>query len=117
MKTILSVCLFLLLATSAVAAGIEGAWTTKMSGPDGNQMELTFVFKMAGEKLTGVVQTQNGDTPLSNCKVEGKTFSFDVSFNDMVIKHSCVLKEDDTISMKIVDSPMGNSEMILKRKK
>lgn len=117
MRTILSVCLFLLIATSAIAAGIDGTWTTEMKGPDGGEgMTLTFVFKMDGDKLTGAVQTPNGDTPISNTKIDGKSFSFEVSFNDMVIKHECTLKDDDTISMKVVDSPMGDSEMILKRK-
>jgi len=35
----------------------------------------------------------------------------------MTIKHNCVLKEDDTIGMKIVGTLMGDSEMILKREK
>jgi len=117
MKTILSVCLFFLIATTGFAAGIDGNWVTNMSGPDGSEMAMTFVFKMDGEKLTGVVKTPNGDTPISNTKIEGKVFSFDVSFNDMTIKHNCVLKEDDTISMKVVGTPMGDSEMILKREK
>jgi hypothetical protein len=118
MKTILTVFLFLFIASSGIAAGIEGSWTTEMKGPDGGEgMTLTFVFKMEGDKLTGAVQTPNGDTPISNTKVDGKSFSFEVSFNDMSIKHECILKDDDTISMKVVGSPMGDSEMILKRKK
>jgi hypothetical protein len=117
MKTIVTVFLFLFAITSGIAAGIDGNWITKMSGPDGSEMELTFVFKMEGEKLTGLVQSPNGDVPISNTKVEGNKFSFDVSFNDMTIKHDCTLKEDDTISMKVVGTPMGDTEMILKRKK
>ena len=117
MKTILSVCLFLLIATTGFAAAIDGNWVANMKGPDGSEMKMTFVFKMDGEKLTGIVKSPNGDVPITNTKIEGKSFSFDVSFNDMTIKHNCILKEDDTISMKIVGSPMGDSEMILKREK
>jgi hypothetical protein len=117
MKTILTVFLFMFIAISGIAAGIEGTWIAKMDSPDGNSMELTFVFKMEGEKLTGAIQTPNGDMPISNTKIEGKEFSFEISFNDMIMKHKCVLKDDDTITMKTVDSPMGDSEMILKRKK
>jgi hypothetical protein len=117
MKTLLTVLLFLFIAASGIAAGIEGNWTATMKSPDGNEMELNFVFKMDGEKLTGSVVTPNGDMPISNTKIDGKEFSFDVSFNDMAIKHDCILKEDDTISMKVVGGPMGDSEMILKRKK
>jgi len=114
MKKILPVLLFLLFASSCFAAGIEGTWIGKMQGQDGD-MELTFVFKMDGAKLTGSIKTQNGDMEITNTKVDGKEFSFDVTFNDMTIKHKCVLKEDDTISLKVVGGPMGDTEMILKR--
>jgi len=117
MKKILSVFLFVLIASYGFAAEIDGNWIAIMKGSDGSEMQMTFAFKMDGEKLTGTVKTPNGDTPISNTKIEGKVFSFDVSFNDMTIKHKCTLKDDDTISMKIVDSPMGDSEMILKRSK
>jgi hypothetical protein len=114
MKKIFPVILFLLMASSVFATGIEGTWKAKM--PEGN-MELTFVFKMDGDKLTGTLTSPNGDVPISNTKVDGKNFSFDISFNDMSISHNCTLKEDDTISMKVVGSPMGDSEMILTRQK
>jgi hypothetical protein len=116
MKKILPVILFLLMAASCFATDIEGTWVAKMQGPD-SDMELTFVFKMVGEKLTGTMQSPNGDIEITNTTINGKEFSFDISFNDMTIKHKCTLKEDGTISMKTVGSPMGgDSEMILKRK-
>jgi hypothetical protein len=114
MKKILPVILFLLVASGAYAKGIEGTWIAKMQGPDGD-MELTFVFKMEGGKLTGVVKSPNGDMEITNTKINGKEFSFDVSFNEMTIKHNCTLNEDDTISMKAGGTPMGDMEMILKR--
>ena len=118
MKKILSVFVFLLIATFGFAAGIEGNWVANMKGPDGGDgMTMTFSFKMDGDKLTGVIKTPNGDMPISNTKINGKTFSFDVSFNETTITHNCTLKEDDTISVKVVGSPMGVSEIILKREK
>ena len=117
MKKLMTVILFLFIASSGIAAGIEGNWAATMKSPDGNEMEINFVFKMDGDKLTGSVVTPNGDMPISNTIIDGKQFSFDVSFNDTAIKHDCTLNEDDTISMKVVGSPMGDSEMILKRQK
>ena len=114
MKKILPVILFLLIASSCFAAGIEGTWKAKMQGGDGD-MELTFVFKMVGEKLTGTIKSPNGDMEITNTKVDGKEFSFDVSFNDTTIKHKCKLNDDDTISLKVEGSPMGDMEMTLKR--
>jgi hypothetical protein len=114
MKKILSVIILLVTAIPTYAAGIEGIWKAKMQGPDGD-MELTFVFKLTDGKLSGVVRTPNGDTEITNTKVNGKEFSFDVSFNDMTIKHHCTLLEDDTISMKATGTPMGDTALILKR--
>lgn len=114
MKKILPVILFLLVASNCFAKDIDGTWSTKMQGPDG-EMELTFVFKMVSGKLTGTVKSPNGDLEITNTKVNGKEFSFDVAFNDMTIKHNCTLKENDTIVMKVTGAPMGDSEMILKR--
>ena len=114
MKKILPVILFLLLVSSCFAKGIDGTWKAKIQGADGD-IELTFVFKMVGEKLTGTMKSPNGDVEITNTKIDGKEFSFDITFNDMTIKHKCTLKDDDTISMKVEGSPMGDSEMILKR--
>lgn len=106
--------MFLLVASSGFAKEIDGTWKATLQGPDGN-FELTFVFKMVDGKLTGTVQSPNGDIAITNTKVNGKEFSFDVSFNEMTIKHDCTLKEDDTIVMNVKGSPMGDSQMILKR--
>jgi len=114
MKKILAVVMLLLVASGAYASGIEGTWKSKIQGPDGD-MELTFVFKMTDGKLSGVVQSPNGDTEITNTKVNGKEFSFDVSFGDMTIKHDCTIQDDDTISMKVSGTPMGDTVMTLKR--
>ena len=116
MKKIFPVIMLLLVTSSLYANGIEGTWVAKMQGPDGGGMELTFVFKMVDGKLSGVVQSPNGDMEITNTKVDGKTFSFDVSFNDMTIKHNCTLQEDDTINMKAAGTPMGDMNLILTRK-
>jgi hypothetical protein len=112
MKRILPVIMFLLVTTSVLANGIEGTWKAKMTDGD---MELTFVFKMVDGTLTGVVRSPNGDMNITNTKVNGNQFSFDVLLNDMTIKHDCVLQDDGTISMKASGTPMGDMEMELKR--
>src|SRR4051812_22686280 len=104
MKTIL---MFILVISFGVGSGVEGTWKATMVGSDGN-MELTFVFKVEGDKLTGVVKAPMGDMPISNGKISGNKFSFDVAVNDMVIKHDCVL-QDDIINMKVTGGPMGDS--------
>lgn len=113
MIRILSAIILLVVASNTYANDIEGTW--KASTPDGG-MELTFVFKLVDGKLTGVVSSPNGDMPISNTKIDGKQFSFDVSVNDMVIKHDCIMQDDGSISMKASGTPMGDMALILKRK-
>jgi hypothetical protein len=117
MKTILSVFLCLMISAATFAANIDGTWIGNVKGPDGNEMPLTYVFKMDGDKLTGSVQSPGGEIVITNTKVEEKSFSFEISFNEMVLKNQCTFKDDDTIILKMVDSPMGDGELILKREK
>ena len=75
-------------AATAMAADVTGNWTAEMKSPDGNSMQITFTFKQDGAKLTGTVQGPMGDPmELSNGKIDGDKFSFDVSFNGMTIHH------------------------------
>jgi len=117
MKKVLSTVLFLMIAAFTFAAGFDGTWITKVKGQDGSEFELTYVFKTEGDKITGAMKTPNGDMPVSNVKVDGKNISFEMAMGDMKMKYTGTLKEDDTINLKMVDSPMGNMEMILKRQK
>jgi len=114
MKKLFSVIMFALIASVAHAHVIDGTWQTKIAGPDGD-MELTFVFKVTDGKLTGVVRSPNGDMEISNTKLDGKQFSFDVSFNGMTIKHDCTLQDDNTVNMKVTGTPMGDSSLVLKK--
>jgi hypothetical protein len=117
MKTILIGSIFLFVSLSGFASGIDGNWAAHMKAPDGTEMEISFVFKTDSAKLTGVVKLPNGDFEISNSNINGKDFSFEISYNDTTITSNCTLNEDDTINMKVVNSPMGELEMILKRQK
>jgi hypothetical protein len=114
MKKLFPLILFTFIVSGAYANDINGTWKANIQG-DGGGMELTFVFKVADGKLTGVVKSPNGDIEISNTKVNGKEFSFDVSFGDMTIKHNGTLKDDGTIDMKVSGTPMGDTSMVLKR--
>ena len=117
MKKVLSTVLFLMIAAVTFAAGLDGTWVTKVQGQDGNGMEMSYVFKTDGDKFTGSMKTPNGDMPISNAKIDGKNISFEMSMGDMKMKYTGTLKDDDTIILKMVDSPMGDMEMTLKRQK
>lgn len=117
MKKIYTVVFFLMVAAATFAAGFEGTWLTKVQTPDGTEIELTYVLKANGDAISGVMTTPNGDLPLTNLKTEGLAISFEMSFGEMVMKYKGMLKDDDTIVLKMVDSPMGDVELTLKRKK
>jgi hypothetical protein len=66
-------------ATVAWAADVNGKWTAQVPGRGGQTRETTFNFKVEGDKLTGTVSGQQGDTPISDGKVSGDDISFTVT--------------------------------------
>ncbi len=115
MKRFLFICMAAFLTVSiAHAQGISGKWKGEMQGPNGS-MGLTFDFKVSGDSLAGSVEGGMGTIPITNGKINGKTFSFDVNVNDMTIVHQCTVM-GDSISMKINGFQGGQPmEVILKR--
>ena len=91
---------------------VDGRWQTTVNGPNGG-MTLTFNFKAEGTKLTGTVETPNGDQPISEGKIEGDKLSFKTQFQDNVIDHEGTVS-GDTIQLK-VKGPWGEHDMTLKR--
>jgi hypothetical protein len=115
MSRLLYVCLTILFLFSlGIAQDINGKWKGTMQNPNG-AMDLTFNFNVTADSLTGSVESQMGELPISNGKVNGKTFTFDVSVGEMTINHQCTAM-GDSISMKVPGMPGGEaSEIMLKR--
>jgi hypothetical protein len=98
---------------------INGRWLSKFEIPNGETMELTFTFKVDGDKLTGKVESPMGEIELTNGKVKGDEFSFDVDVNSSTIGHNCKISGDE-IKMKIKgfggdDESAPQREFTLKR--
>lgn len=89
------------------AGGIEGKWKTSLEGPDG-KMEITFTFKVDGNVLTGSVGSPMGDLPISNGKISGNEFSFDIDMGGNPMPHKGTL-DGDVIKMKIAGAPAGDA--------
>ncbi len=121
MKILLSACAAIamtLSAAAALAADVTGTWSGQMNSPDGNSFQLTFTFKQDGNTLTGTVQGPQGDPiAISNGKIDGDKFSFDVSFNGMTISHQCTVVSNDEIKMttKSDSGDFPGMELTLKR--
>jgi hypothetical protein len=102
MKRLLRVCaglVMMLMTASAFAADVTGTWTATAQTPNGD-FQLSFMFKQDGAKLTGTVQGPQGDPlDISNGKIDGDKFTFDVSINGMTIHHDCTVAGEE-INMK-----------------
>jgi hypothetical protein len=114
MSRFLYVCVLTFLVISfGLAQDINGKWKGQMQSPNG-PMDLTFNFKVTGDSLTGTVESQMGELPISNGKNNGKTFSFDLNVGEMTINHQCTVM-GDSISLKVPGMQGETTEMFLKR--
>ena len=69
-----------LLAVAAFAADVSGKWSAEMPARGGgNPMTVTFDLKADGKTLTGNVSTPQGQTPITDGKVDGETITFSVT--------------------------------------
>jgi len=89
---------------------IDGNWTGKVSSPQGD-MDLTFTFKVEGDKLTGKNSSAMGEIDLTNGVVNGNDFSFAVDVQGMIISHKCKYLSDDSIEVK---AAVMDQEMVMK---
>lgn len=67
-----------LLAAMVWAADASGKWTGEVEGRNGQKREVSMNLKADGNTLTGTMGGRQGDTDISNGKVDGDTISFDV---------------------------------------
>ena len=101
---------------------INGSWIGTLSMPEGGMgmggpppegMKITFVFEVEKNSLKGVVKGPMGDMPISNGKINGSEFYFDVNAGGMAMGHQCIV-QGDSIKMQITGGP-GGMGMTLKR--
>ncbi len=74
--TLLSISFVFAMLTLAWAADVNGKWVAQVPGRDGQARETTFTFKVEGAKLTGTVSGRQGETPISDGKIDGDNISF-----------------------------------------
>ena len=93
--------LLLLIGAAAVSAQntLDGNWKGTRETPNGT-FEINYTFKVEGTDLTGTWKTQFGEAKLEKGKVDGKKFSFSVSFNDMTINSTGEVINENEILIK-----------------
>jgi len=78
---------------------LDGNWKGTRETPNGT-FEVNYTFKVEGNTLTGTWKTQFGETKLENGKVDGKKFSYSISFNDRKIDYTGEVVNDNELSIK-----------------
>src|SRR5687767_15133035 len=78
---------------------IDGSWKGTRETPNGT-FEITYTFKVDGAGLKGTSKSQRGETELKDGKVDGKKFTFNVTFNDRKIDYTGELVNDNEIVIK-----------------
>ncbi len=99
MKYLLSFTLIICSIVVLAQNPIDGKWKGTRETPNGT-FEIEYTFKVEGDKLTGTWKTQFGETKIDNGKVEGKKFSYSISFNEMTINNTGELINENEIVTK-----------------
>jgi hypothetical protein len=103
------------LASSALALDMNGKWKGTMTTPNGD-LEVTMLFKVEGEKLTGTIGNSFGEEQITEGVIKGDDVSFIVMAGGgqfKIIYTGKVTGEDIKFKVKIGD--FGDSDMTVKR--
>jgi hypothetical protein len=84
---ILALALLPLAALAADAPNISGTWTASFDTQIGKQ-EYTYTFVVKGSQLTGRAKSANGDTEITEGKIDGSKVSFveNLSYQGMPLR-------------------------------
>jgi hypothetical protein len=99
MKLLFTLLLLVGGLTTFAQSKIDGNWKGTRETPNGT-FEINYTFKAEGNELKGTWKTQFGETKIENGKIDGKKFSFSVSFNDRKIDYTGEVISDDELTVK-----------------
>jgi hypothetical protein len=87
----------------AAIADLNGKWTGRLKGPDGSEVQVTYVFKIDGDKLTGTGESDGSEMSVDSGKVSGNDIKFSVTSPEGIVipHHGKYFSEGDSISMDI----------------
>jgi hypothetical protein len=91
-----------MICLAAAIGDLNGKWMGSLKTPDGNEFPLSYTFKIDGDKLTGAATGPNGDIAITDGKINGADFTFNLSVNGSDIAHTCkYYSTGDSISMSV----------------
>ncbi|MCC8425644.1 hypothetical protein [Mucilaginibacter sp. UR6-11] len=90
-KVILTTALLVLcsfVVCLAAITGLNGKWAGTVKISEDDELALTYNFKVSNEKLTGVVQTPDGELPIADGVMSGNEFAFKVKAGKYTVFHT-----------------------------
>jgi len=99
MKYILSLLLVFGCYSAFAQNAIDGNWKGTRETPNGT-FEVNYTFKVEGNVVTGTWKTQFGEAKLEDGKIDGKKFSYTISFNDVKLSSTAELINENEILVK-----------------
>lgn len=85
--------------TAFAQNAIDGKWKGTRETPNGT-FEVNYTFKVEGKVVTGTWKTEFGEAKIEDGKIDGKKFSYSISFNDMKIASTAELINENEILVK-----------------
>jgi len=104
------IAVFVLMTVSCFAADVDGKWAGSVSTPNGD-FPVTFAFKADGTTLTGTTGGPQGDTNITNGKVDGNNISFTVTLDfggmPLTINYKgAVAKDQIKMTLEVMGMPI-----------
>jgi hypothetical protein len=98
---------------------ISGTWTATFDTQIGEQ-SYTYEFAVDGMNLTGMAKSANGETEITDGKIEGDTITFVENLNyqgmELVISYKGALNADGEIEFTRMVGEFATEELVARRK-
>jgi hypothetical protein len=99
MRKIFILVLLALLAISALAADVSGAWKGSMETPMG-KMDLALTLKTSGPSLSGTMNFMGNDSKVEKLVIDGNKISFEINMDFGVMVYAGAI-EGDTMNLRM----------------
>lgn len=116
----LALIVLVLFPLTAFAADVSGTWTASFDTQVGQQ-NYTYTFVVKGTELTGRAKSANGDSEITEGKIDGSTISFveNLKFQgmDLRIVYKGTMASDNEIKFTRTVAEIIMEEFVAKRSK